>query len=167
MPVTIPAPVGAPEAMVMPMQRGSATKNTTTEAKTSWRRSAKNRGEGARDRMFIWECPGATLARLSGVSQAKAGNGQEWKGALCAGLYAVAGSRDALASAAGASAWSGELRAIAKDKAAALTGGRFENESSASISCDGLHDVCKVILDLSFRKAKELRKLVGGQAGAG
>ena len=56
---------------------------------------------------------------------------------------------------------------MAKDKAAALTVGRFENESSASIPCDGLHDVYKVILDLSLRKAKELRKLVGRQAAAG
>src|SRR5581483_3424044 len=36
-PVISPAAGGAPEAMAMPMQRGSATRNTTIEARASWR----------------------------------------------------------------------------------------------------------------------------------
>ena len=36
MPVISPAAGGAPDAIAMPMQSGSATRKTTTEARRSW-----------------------------------------------------------------------------------------------------------------------------------
>jgi hypothetical protein len=46
MPVMMPAAGGAPEATAIPMQRGRATKKTTTEAKASWRRSTQRLEDG-------------------------------------------------------------------------------------------------------------------------
>ncbi len=58
MPVTMPEPVGAPDAIVIPMHNGRATKKTTTEANTSCRRSPKEAKDedGAADGvvLFIW-----------------------------------------------------------------------------------------------------------------
>jgi hypothetical protein len=35
------------------------------------------------------------------------------------------------------------------------------------VPCDGFDDVHEMIFHLPFRNAKELRELIGGQAGAG
>jgi hypothetical protein len=88
------------------------------------------------------------------------------KSMLGNGIYAVAGSRDALASTAGTTARFGKLGAAAKDEAAILAAGRFQNESTLSITRDGLHDVSEMFLHLPFRNAEELRELIGGQTGA-
>jgi len=86
---------------------------------------------------------------------------------LRTGLNAVPRSGDALAPAAWAAARSGEFRAVAKDKAAVLAAGWFQDEASISIPRDGFHDMREMILHLPLRNAEELRKLVGGQPGAG
>jgi hypothetical protein len=45
MPVMMPVAGGAPDATAIPMQSGKATRNTTIEAKASWRRSAHPPGD--------------------------------------------------------------------------------------------------------------------------
>jgi TldD protein len=82
-------------------------------------------------------------------------------------VYSVSGSRDALASAAGAAAWSGKFRAVPEDKTAILAPGRFKNKSSVSVTSDGLQDVREVIFDLTLWKAKKLGKLIRGETGTG
>jgi hypothetical protein len=76
-------------------------------------------------------------------------------------VYAVAGSGDALASAARAAAGPGELCAVAKDKSTVLASGRFEHESPMAIARDSFHDVQKMVFDLSLRNTEELRQLIG------
>ena len=83
------------------------------------------------------------------------------------GVNAIPRSGDVLAPAAWAAARSGEFRAIAKDKAAVLTGGRFQDEASLSTPRDGFYDMREMIFHLPLRNAEELRKLIGGQPGAG
>jgi hypothetical protein len=57
MPVTIPEPVGAPDAIVIPMHNGRATKKTTTEANPSCLRPPIRRenedGTAVPRRLFI------------------------------------------------------------------------------------------------------------------
>ena len=69
MPVTMPEPVGAPEAIVMPMQSGRATKNTTTEDNASWRRSA-NLLKGPKDWRFMSKDDGRRA--VDAIKQAQA-----------------------------------------------------------------------------------------------
>ena len=109
----------------------------------------------------------AHCSRLSRVSQENAGNGRGSGKGLRTGVNAVPGSGDALASAAWAAARSGEFRTVAKDKAAVLAAGWFQDEASGQIPRDGFHDMCEMILYLPLRNAEELRKLVGGQPGSG
>jgi len=90
----------------------------------------------------------------------------DWKG-LLTDVYAVTRSADALASAAGTAAWSGELPAVSKDKSAVLTAGRLQDEPSVAIACDGFHDMPKMIFHLPLGNAEKLRKLVGGEPGPG
>ena len=45
--------------------------------------------------------------------------------------------------------------------------GWFQDEASISIPRDGFHDMRQMIFHLPLRNAEELRKLVGGQPGAG
>ena len=49
MPVIIPAVGGTPVAIEIPMHRGRATKNTTTDACASWARVARRSAEGIND----------------------------------------------------------------------------------------------------------------------
>lgn len=80
---------------------------------------------------------------------------------------AITGSADPFASAAGTAARSGQFRTVPKKEVAILATGRFENEASLSVPCDGLHDVGEVIFHLALRNTEELSELVRGQAGAG
>ena len=81
-------------------------------------------------------------------------------------IDAIAGRRDGLASTMWAAAWARQTATVTKDKVTVLTACRVQDESLCFVSCNGLHDVSQMRLDLSLGNAQHLCQLVGRSPGA-